>query len=684
MKDIRSKALDSFSIWHSAAEEEYDELVCLLPELLSVPLAGLSFLHDDTVWYKSSVGIEPQEFSAKLSPITKAVISDDVFTVSLDDDTGKGANWFKGTPLESVKFYAAFPIKPEDSPVIGALEIMDYQERSLTGLEAKILRVFGKNIVNILELRREQKITGDFSAGEALHITSALPYEIKAIQKLINRLPDIICIKDRNGRYLMDNEAHRSFLGIKKSRNIIGKKVSDFLPEEIAKAHQESDNEVVKSGHPLISESAPVIDPLGRKTTVSSSRIPLHDDKGDIEGILCIERENPQHSSVEESLAQERYLLNSFMRNINDNIYFKNRESRFIRINTACAKWFGLNSPEEAVGRTDFDFFTREHAQQAYEDEQRVMETGEPIIGKEEKETWPDGRATWVSTTKEPLKDQNGSVIGCFGISRDITHTKSISLELAERDQSVREEMKLARSIHDAMLPTGMPEVEGMEFGLRFVPSGDIGGDFLDFIHLDKDSQIGIVFADITGHGIAAALLSAMLKVLVDEITPICHNQSECFMTLNQRLHNAYPPGNFASTFYAVIDARERSINYVKASQEPVILIREGEKPQILTDGGPALGLLDSDLLNKNDYPQHTVELKKGDTIFFFTDGLLEYIKPSQTVAVPLNVLMQWLEELSCLSPQALVDQVYERATAYADVSSPTDDAAALAVKIVN
>ncbi|MFW6414012.1 MAG: SpoIIE family protein phosphatase, partial [Verrucomicrobiota bacterium] len=580
------------------------------------------------------------------------------------------------------KFYAAIPIKPEDSPAIGALEIMDYEKRDLTELEKKILRVFAQQIVNTLELRQEQKADVDFRAGESLNITSALPYEIKAIQKLINRLPDIICIKDRRGRYLLDNEAHRRFLRIKKSRNIIGRQVSDFLSADVAKAHQENDEEVLKSGQPLISQTMPVIDPLGRKITLSSSRIPLHDEKGNIEGILCIERENPRQSSVEEALAQERYLLNSFMRNIDDHIYFKDRQSRFLRINTALAKQFGLDSPEEAIGKTDFDFFTEEHAQQAYADEQRVMQTGEPIIGKEEKETWKDGRISWVSTTKEPLRDQDGNIIGCFGISRDITHTKKVSLDLAERDQNIREEMKLARSIHDAMLPTSTPEIEGLEFGLRFVPSGDIGGDFLDFIHLDSTSHVGIVFADITGHGIAAALLSAMLKVLVDEITPICRNQSECFTALNQRLHNAYPPGNFASTFYAIIDARERSINYVKASQEPVILIRRGERPQMLTDGGPALGLLDSELLAENDYPQHKIDLKTGDTIFFFTDGLLEYIKPSQTISISYDLLLDWLEELSHLSAQALVDQVYERATTYADVSTPTDDAAALAVKL--
>ena len=88
------------------------------------------------------------------------------------------------------------------------------------------------------------------------------------------------------------------------------------------------------------------------------------------------------------------------MDNLPDVIYFKDRESRFTRINLAHANAFGLSNPDEAIGKSDFDFFTAEHAQEAFRDEQEIIRTGQPMVGKEEKETWPDGRVTWVSTTK--------------------------------------------------------------------------------------------------------------------------------------------------------------------------------------------------------------------------------------------------------------------------------------------
>jgi PAS domain S-box-containing protein len=141
-------------------------------------------------------------------------------------------------------------------------------------------------------------------------------------------------------------------------------------------------------------------------------------------------QEIAERKQAQEALAREQYLVRSLLDHSPDHIYFKDTESRFIRINKALANTFGLSDHSGALGKTDFDFFTDEHAQPAYADEQRVMKTGCPIIDKEEKETWLDGRVTWVSTTKLPLRDEKGEIEGTLGMSRNITARKLAEEEI--------------------------------------------------------------------------------------------------------------------------------------------------------------------------------------------------------------------------------------------------------------
>ncbi len=155
-----------------------------------------------------------------------------------------------------------------------------------------------------------------------------------------------------------------------------------------------------------------------------------------------------QRNGAAQSLEGE--MLRALMDYLPDAIYFKDTASRFIRTNKAHAKrWFHLDDPAEAVGKTDFDFFATEHALKAFEDEQRIVQTGRPLVDLEEKEIWPDGRVTWGSSTKMPFYDQTGNIVGTFGVTRDITERK----EALRREQEQRRHLELLISqIRDSVV----------------------------------------------------------------------------------------------------------------------------------------------------------------------------------------------------------------------------------------
>lgn len=141
-------------------------------------------------------------------------------------------------------------------------------------------------------------------------------------------------------------------------------------------------------------------------------------------------RVQEEQKAAQEELFKEKSMFANFLDAVPEFVYFKDLQSRFIRISKSLVRLHGVKDDSELIGKSDADLFGKEHSQKAFNDEQNIIRTGEAIYNMVEREDHSDGSVTWVETSKMPLRDLNGQIIGTFGISKDISNIKRLESEL--------------------------------------------------------------------------------------------------------------------------------------------------------------------------------------------------------------------------------------------------------------
>jgi len=284
-------------------------------------------------------------------------------------------------------------------------------------------------------------ITERQRADAAVRQTQALYHS------LVDQIPAGIYRKDAEGRYVFVNRWFCTTFGVT-PEDCLGKTPMEVATNELTnpnKAYLKADPRKQEAQgavdqHALIIQSGKTIELEEKHVRADGSvqylqvvKTPVFDSTGEIIGTQGIQFEVTQQKQAQIELAYERDLLRALMDNAPDHIYFKDAESRFIKSSQAQAVQFGVASSDELVGKTDFDFFSEEHARPAFEAEQEIIRTGKPLIGMVEREIWKDGRKeSWVLTTKMPFRNKDGKIIGTFGVSKDITMLKDAEAKLEQ------------------------------------------------------------------------------------------------------------------------------------------------------------------------------------------------------------------------------------------------------------
>jgi PAS domain S-box-containing protein len=260
----------------------------------------------------------------------------------------------------------------------------------------------------------------------------------------MENIPLSIYFKDKEGRLIKISKfKEQTDLG----KETIGKTDFDLYPEEAARRYIANDKHVMETKQPIINrEEAPIVGADGVLRHFLTTKAPVLDDEGNVTGIVGITTDITKLKETEKALEQERTLLRTLIDLLPGPIYAKDRECRKILANRADLHNMGLKTEAEALGKTDFDIYPKEIAEKFYADDQAIIQTGQPVIGREEVNI-VNGEPRYFLTSKVPLRDPTGQVVGLVGIGIDITDHKRAEEQRIEAEKEAAAKRVAAEAV---------------------------------------------------------------------------------------------------------------------------------------------------------------------------------------------------------------------------------------------
>ena len=367
--------------------------------------------------------------------------------------------------------------------VLASLVATPLQAQSLAGGYSDVvgLGAMGGIIVFLLawthslrrQLRRVAPTTGTRDAAPVVPSQANAPAgwadEHEILLALQEHASDHIYFKDRQSRFRWCCKAVCDRFGVSQ-QGIVGKSDFDFYDDSHSQQAFDDEQEILRTGmafHGKVEREGSID---GRERWALTSKMPLRNKAGEIIGTFGISKDITDLKRTEMQLAYERDLLTVLMDSTPDFIYFKDLQSRFVRASRSevesalgrarakhqlSSKDNGPDSPPAhlagpteftpyLLGQTDSEFYPEERARGAFEDEQEIIRSGAPIVGKLESNVCPDGKIVWLLTTKMPWRAPDGRIIGTFGISKDVTFIKEAEAKLETTHNQLVEASRVA------------------------------------------------------------------------------------------------------------------------------------------------------------------------------------------------------------------------------------------------
>jgi sigma-B regulation protein RsbU (phosphoserine phosphatase) len=348
-----------------------------------------------------------------------------------------------------------------------------------------------------------------------------------------------------------------------------------------------------------------------------------------------------------DALKRSESLYHSLVETMPQGVFRRDLQGKFTFANQPYCKHVGRKL-EDILGKSDFDFFSQEAAGKYWQDDLAIMERGETMEITEATQPVGSDEMHYHHVIKTPLRDETGKVIGLQGMFWDITEkihaeekirrtTAELARsreELRQKNSVMQENLRTAREIQLAMLPQQYPvfppgippEQSALHFLHRYQPAETVSGDFFTVTQISA-TEAGVLICDVTGHGIRAALVTAMIRAIAEELKPLARDPANFLRKLNfdlcSILKNTGSP-MLTTAFYVVADCATGTMRFANAGHPKPLLLRRpaGTVIPLVNASGksqPALGLFEDPV-----YSTTEVEIQPGDFLMLFTDGIYE------------------------------------------------------------
>ncbi|NND08815.1 MAG: SpoIIE family protein phosphatase [Saprospiraceae bacterium] len=296
-----------------------------------------------------------------------------------------------------------------------------------------------------------------------------------------------------------------------------------------------------------------------------------------------------------------------------------------------------------------------------------------------------DGTPFWNRLSITPIRDHRNIVTHYVGIQSDITLLREtkVRLEAANKDlevfqERVLKELERAKLAQQFLLPTELPTSTTVRFASLFVPMQEIGGDFYDVIELPNE-KYGLLMADVTGHGLPAALLTFMSSTTFKNAVVDCSSPARCIGLTNERLFRKMPDDAFVTMFYAVFDSENHKLTYVQAGHPEGYIIRSGTKEILpLRTGGTLVGAFSADEVN---FIEKEIDIEAGDKVVLYTDAITDILDRCEDAQE--TEFISFLQAHADLSLESLFNRIYDFGLTRGKLTTYPDDFTLLGMEVL-